>query len=75
MTYIDHLNDANTPQSEPVSDDQVLNSAGGYTFQLDVFQRLGRFLILGCEGGTYYSTERKLTRENAKCVQQARSVR
>jgi len=71
MSYVQHITAANTPQSEPVSDNQVENSAGGYTFQVDVFQRLERFLILGCEGGTYYASERKLTRENAKCVQEA----
>jgi len=71
MSYVQHITAANTPQSEPVSDIQVKNSAGGYTFQVDVFQRMERFLILGCEGGTYYASERKLTRENAKCVQEA----
>jgi 60 kDa SS-A/Ro ribonucleoprotein len=47
----------------------VENSAGGYTFAIDKWKRLERFLILGCETGTYYASERKLTLENAKCVQ------
>jgi 60 kDa SS-A/Ro ribonucleoprotein len=68
--YSDHLKSENTPQSEKVDPRQVLNSAGGYTFQIDPFQRLERFLILGAEGGTYYASERKLVIENAGCVRQ-----
>lgn len=71
MTYIDHVLPKNTPQTEPVSDKQVENSAGGFSFGLDTFDRLKRFLILGCEGGTYYASERKITKENAKCVKDA----
>jgi 60 kDa SS-A/Ro ribonucleoprotein len=60
-----------TPQSEPTPGrtDEVVNSAGGYTFAVDDWTRLDRFLVLGAEGGTYYATERKLTRENAACVE------
>ena len=47
---------------------QVVNNAGGYTFEVDAWGRLDRFLILGSEGGTYYASERKLTRENAGVV-------
>jgi len=58
-----------TPQSEAVpGKDMVENSAGGYAFQIDDWKRLERFLILGNEGGTYYASPRKLTRENADCV-------
>lgn len=58
-----------TPQSEPVpGKDMVENSAGGYAFQVDDWKRLDRFLILGNEGGTYYASARKLTKENADCV-------
>lgn len=67
--YSQHVNTKSTSQSEPIPGAaQVQNSAGGYTFQLDCFGRLQRFLILGNEGGTYYATEKKLTRENAECV-------
>jgi 60 kDa SS-A/Ro ribonucleoprotein len=45
------------------------NSAGGFSFALDHWKRLERFLILGSEGGTYYLTEQKLTAENTQCVQ------
>ena len=42
--------------------------AGGYAFAVDDWTRLDRFLILGAEGGTYYASERTLTRENAQAV-------
>lgn len=55
------------PQTEriPGREDQVKNSAGGYVWQLDEWQRLRRFLILGTEGGSYYASEKELTRSNA----------
>lgn len=66
-----YLKDALGPakQTEPAAPNQVQNSAGGYTFALDDWGRLDRFLILGSEGGTYYASERKLTRENTQCVE------
>lgn len=48
---------------------QVKNSAGGYTWEISDWDRLDRFLILGSEGGTFYASERKLTKENAAAVQ------
>lgn len=58
-----------TPQSEPIpGKEMVRNTAGGFGFQVDDWHRLDRFLVLGNEGGTYYASERKLTRENADCV-------
>ncbi len=58
-----------TPQSHPIpGTNQVPNSAGGYAWQLDDWARLDRFLVLGCEGGTYYVGERELTIENATNV-------
>jgi 60 kDa SS-A/Ro ribonucleoprotein len=58
-----------TSQREPIpGEDQVLNSAGGYVYPVDDWTRLERFLVLGTEGGTYYSSEQKLSRENAEAV-------
>lgn len=57
-----------TPQSEPMRDDQVENSAGGFAWAVDEFTRLRRFLILGSEGGSYYASERDLTKENVKVL-------
>lgn len=56
-----------TPQSEPIPG-AVPNSAGGHAFAVDDWTRLDRFLVLGSEGGSYYATERALTRENAQGV-------
>lgn len=58
-----------TPQSEPIlGTSQARNSAGGYSFAVDNWERLNRFLVLGSEGGSYYAQERPLTIENANAV-------
>ncbi len=57
-----------TPQSEQADPRQVKNSAGGYGFKVTGDARLHRFLTLGTEGGTYYASEKQLTRENAEVV-------
>jgi len=69
--YARHVSKRSTPQSQPIPGraDMVMNSAGGYVFEIDDWARLDRFLILGSEGGTYYATEHKITVENAECVQ------
>lgn len=56
-----------TPQTKPIpgrEEDMAKNSAGGYSFALDKWKQLERFLILGSEGGTYYISEKKLTKRN-----------
>lgn len=68
MTYAEHFSRRVTPQSEQADPKQVANSAGGYSFTVDKWGRLDRFLILGSEGGSYYASARKLTRENATVV-------
>jgi 60 kDa SS-A/Ro ribonucleoprotein len=67
MRYLIHRAVAigNPPQSQPLNDRQSKNSAGGYSFTLDKWGKLDRFLILGSEGGSYYASEQKLTEENA----------
>lgn len=58
-----------TPQSQPIpGSDQVANSAGGFSWKLDDFGRLRRFLILGSEGGTYYIKEHDLLKENHEAL-------
>lgn len=58
-----------TPQSEAIPGKAMVeNSAGGFAFAVDDWARLDRFLILGTEGGTYYASEKKITVENAECV-------
>jgi 60 kDa SS-A/Ro ribonucleoprotein len=58
-----------TPQSKPIpGSNQVKNSAGGFSFALDDWGRLRRFLILGAEGGTYYIGEKDLLKGNHAAV-------
>jgi 60 kDa SS-A/Ro ribonucleoprotein len=68
--YLKHVFKQNqTPQNQPIpGSKQVPNSAGGYSFPVDNWQRLTRFLVLGSEGGSYYAAERALTVENANHV-------
>ncbi len=70
MNYAKHVSTKATPQTEPIPrSNQVKNEASGYSFPLDDWKRLDRFVILGSAGGTYYANERKLTRENAAVVE------
>lgn len=63
------INRKQTPQSLPIPGTvQTPNSAGGFAWAVDDWTRLDRFLILGSEGGSYYATERTLSRENAEAV-------
>ncbi len=67
--YAKHLSVKETPQTEKIfGSDQKQNNAGGFSFVIDDWKRLNRFLILGTEGGTYYATEHKMTVENAEAV-------
>lgn len=69
-TLTQHLDPARTPQTEalPGRADMEPNNGGGFSFELDDWARLERFLILGSEGGTYYVGERKLTLDNVAVV-------
>ena len=63
------MNKKVTPQSQPIPGSAMVpNSAGGYTFAVDDWTRLARFLVLGTEGGSYYATEKALSLENADAV-------
>ena len=57
-----------TPQTEQADERQAKNHAGGFTFTADDDTRLRRFLTLGSAGGTYYTGERELTKDNAGIV-------
>jgi 60 kDa SS-A/Ro ribonucleoprotein len=54
----------NPPQTVQASPLQVQNNAGGYSFEVTDKTRLERFLILGTDGGTYYVSEKDLTKQN-----------
>ena len=59
------------PQSEPIlgrEPEMEKNAAGGYVFPVTHWVQLQRFLILGTEGGDYYTGERQLTLDNTKGV-------
>jgi 60 kDa SS-A/Ro ribonucleoprotein len=65
INYAKIFNRHATPQSQPIpGSTQVRNSGNGYSWQVDDWTRLDRFLILGAEGGTYYIGERELVKQN-----------
>jgi 60 kDa SS-A/Ro ribonucleoprotein len=68
MTYLKGFGTRRVPQWVPLPG-QSANSAGGHAWAVDVWTRLHRFLILGSEGGSYYASQWKLTRENSKTVE------
>jgi 60 kDa SS-A/Ro ribonucleoprotein len=60
-----------TPQGEAIpgrESEMAQNSAGGFSFVVDDWKRLERFLVLGTEGGSYYAGERELSKDNAEVV-------
>ena len=71
----EHVQTHTTPQNEPVPGKPMSeNNAGGFVFAVDDWKRLERFLILGSEGGTYYVTEKQLTRDNAAVVERCAAL-
>lgn len=65
--YSKHFNTKKTPQTQPIPGKaMVQNEAGGFSFEANAWTKFNRYLVLGTEGGTYYTTENKLTVENAK---------
>jgi TROVE domain len=69
LNYAKLFNRRVTPQSLPIpGSTQVANSGGGYSWQVDDWTRLDRFLILGAEGGTYYIAERDLVKQNHDAI-------
>lgn len=56
---------AATPQSQPIPGreaEMAQNNAGGFSFVLDMWGVLDRFIMLGTEGGGYYVGEKDLTK-------------
>lgn len=64
--------DMNVPatQREKADPRQVENSAGGYVYEVSPAQRLRRFLVLGTEGGTFYASQKDLTKANLDFLKQ-----
>jgi 60 kDa SS-A/Ro ribonucleoprotein len=72
MKYSKLFNTKATPQFAAIPfSGQTPNHAGGYTWSVDRWTMLDRFLILGCESGTFYVREQKLLMENAQNVVEA----
>jgi 60 kDa SS-A/Ro ribonucleoprotein len=59
-----------TSVREKVAENQVQNSDGGFVWQVNDWDRLNRFLILGAEGGTYYVSEQDLLKTGHESVLQ-----
>lgn len=55
----------NVPQTERSNSREVKNNAGGFVYGVSDKTRLERFLILGTDGGTYYASEKQITKDNA----------
>lgn len=69
MQFQKYVSTRATPQTQPIPGaGQVMNAAGGYAWAVDNWTRLDRFLVLGTEGGTFYTSERALTVQNAQAV-------
>lgn len=51
-------------QQERADERQVKNSAGGYVYKVGAAEQMRRFLVLGSEGGTFYASQKDLTKVN-----------
>ena len=68
MDALRTFNTRHTPQTQPAKPGQVKNAAGGYVFRLDPLARARRFLILGTDSPTYYTSNIELTSENGQAL-------
>lgn len=70
-SILQSIKPSTAPVTERIRADQVVNSTGGYTFEVTPLEQVKRFLILGTETGSFYADARKLTYDN---VDHLRSV-
>lgn len=69
MKYSNLFNFRKTVQTQPIPGSaQAKNNVGGFTWTVDPWTRLDRFLILGSDVGTYYVSPKQLTATNADNV-------
>ncbi|WP_374454248.1 TROVE domain-containing protein [Nocardioides sp.] len=68
MDVLRAFNLRRTEQTSRADRRQRKNAAGGYAFTLDDTARLRRFLVLGVDGGTYYSAPHQLAVENLEVL-------
>lgn len=71
MDVLTTVSTRRTPQSEKADPRQIPNAAGGYTFAVDDWSRVHRFLTLGVDGGTYYTSAAELAKDNAEVILRA----
>lgn len=71
MSYLRNHLRRDVPQSEPLDDNQIQNAAGGYVYKISPMDQVRRFLVMGTEGGTYYTKETELTKANCKNLSKA----
>lgn len=68
MDTLTTVNTRRTPQTQKADPRQTRNAAGGYTFPMDDWARVHRFLTLGVSGGTFYASAEELTKDNAEVI-------
>lgn len=69
MKYTDHFNTKAPTQGEKLlGSNQIQNTDGAFVYAVTPETKLMRFLILGSEGGSYYASERKLTKDTALSI-------
>lgn len=71
MDVLTTVSTRRTPQTEKADPRQIRNAAGGYTFAVDDWARVHRFLTLGVDGGTYYTGAAELAKDNAEVILRA----
>src|SRR5687768_13125596 len=57
-----------TSQTMKAAAEQVRNDAGGYSFPVDQWTQLHRWLVMGSEGGSYYVDQKAATFHNIKVL-------
>ena len=79
-SYVDQANSMSpkkmvTPQSQPIAGreaEMARNTAGGFTFTLDQWGLLDRFIMIGSESNQYYASARDTTKQSfantLKCI-------
>lgn len=68
MSALNKFTSTPATQREKTRSDEVKNNAGGYVFEVSDLKRLERFLIIGTDKGTYYVSERDLTKQNVDFI-------
>lgn len=57
-----------TSDIKPSTKGMTTNAAGFEVFEIDKWTQLRRFLVIGTQGGTYYASQKDLTKQNAGII-------